>query len=152
MSIITRRQLLCGGASAAAVGAVPVEARPRAISHRDVAFVQVRKSKRLLELVSHDRRVLKPYAIQLGHTPRGHKRFINDGRTPEGRYRIDRRNPQSRYYLSLGISYPNQADRSYAAAHGRSPGGDIFIHGQPNGARGTIARDWTAGWHRCGQR
>ena len=83
--------------------------------------------------------------IRLGDAPRGHKRFQGDERTPEGRYVIDYSNPQSAFYLSLHISYPNAADRAFAASQGRSPGGDIFIHGQPNGRTGHIARDWTDG-------
>ena len=74
------------------------------------------------------------------------KRFEGDEKTPEGAYTIDGRNPASAYHLSLRISYPNAADRAYAEARGRSPGGDIFIHGQPNAWRGpAIARDWTDG-------
>ena len=65
---------------------------------------------------------------------------------PEGRYTIDFGNPQSAYRLSLHISYPNEADRAYAQARGRSPGGDIFIHGQPNAwPLGRVPGDWTDG-------
>lgn len=85
-------------------------------------------------------------AIQLGDAPRGHKRFEGDERTPEGRYRIDYRNPKSRYHLSLHISYPDAAARAYAAGQARSPGGDIFIHGQPNNLPiGRMPGDWTDG-------
>ena len=56
---------------------------------------------------------------------------------------ITHRNPNSAYHLSLGISYPNQADRAFAKAHGKKPGGDIFIHGGPN--EWVMRRDWTAG-------
>ena len=109
-------------------------------------FVLVDKSDRVLELY-RDGRLLKRYTgIALGDAPAGHKRFEGDERTPEGRYTIDTRNPASAYHLSLRIDYPNAVDREYAAARGRSPGGDIFIHGQPNGS--PIARlpgDWTDG-------
>lgn len=90
---------------------------------------------------------LKTYGgIQLGGAPEGHKRFEGDERTPEGRYRIDTRNPQSAYHLSLRISYPNDADRRFAAERGREPGGDIFIHGQPNSLPlGRLRGDWTDG-------
>jgi len=94
----------------------------------------------------HDGEVLERYAIDLGFAPRGPKRFEGDGKTPEGLYYIDRRNPNSKFHLSLGISYPNAQDRAYARAFGREPGGDIFIHGQPNllkPARGDD--DWTWG-------
>ena len=59
---------------------------------------------------------------------------------------IDRRNPNSLFHLSIGISYPNEADRAFAAAQGKSPGGDIFIHGGPRkGIDPTDKQDWTAG-------
>ena len=92
----------------------------------------------------HEERVLRKYAIDLGFAPEGHKQFEGDGKTPEGTYRIDRRNPNSDFHLSLGISYPNRKDRAFALAEGKSPGGDIFIHGQPNKRKGT-GPDWTAG-------
>jgi murein L,D-transpeptidase YafK len=145
MPITNRRHLLLGAAAALAVTAAPAAAQFQGISGRDVAYIQVRKSKRVLELISRDRKILKSYPVQLGSVPVGHKRFQGDGRTPEGVYRIDRRNAQSRFYLSLGISYPSRKDRAYAAANGRAPGGDIFIHGQPNGRKATIGHDWTRG-------
>jgi murein L,D-transpeptidase YafK len=93
--------------------------------------------------------VLESYDIDLGFSPEGHKQFEGDGRTPEGLYFIDRRNPNSAYHLSIGISYPNAADRAFAAAQGKSPGGDIFIHGGPqtprDKARARQTRDWTWG-------
>lgn len=59
---------------------------------------------------------------------------------------IDRRNPESLFHLSIGISYPNEADIAFARSQGRSPGGDIFIHGGPrSGIDPTDKRDWTAG-------
>ena len=87
--------------------------------------------------------LLRTYRIALGRDPVGHKEREGDGRTPEGRYIIDRRNPKSRYYLSLHISYPDEADRARAVALGVDPGGDIMIHGLKDGA----ARDddWTQG-------
>lgn len=92
----------------------------------------------------HGDKALKSYDIGLGFAPLGHKTREGDGRTPEGEYTIDRRNPNSRYYLSLGISYPNAEDRAYAAAKGVSPGGDIFIHGRPKRYR-KAPDDWTFG-------
>jgi murein L,D-transpeptidase YafK len=68
-----------------------------------------------------------------------------DGRTPEGRYYIDRRNPRSDFYLSLGVSYPNVVDIARARAMGVRPGGDIFIHGGPRRAADRRKKDWTAG-------
>lgn len=109
-------------------------------------LVRVDKSARTLTLFA-DGRAVKTYSgIQLGGAPQGHKRFEGDERTPEGRYFIDARNPQSAYHLSLRISYPNARDRAYANAHGRSAGGDIFIHGQPNALPlGRLPGDWTDG-------
>ena len=107
-----------------------------------VTSVQVHKGERKMYLLHHER-VLKSYDIALGFSPVGHKQFEGDGRTPEGTYIIDRRNPNSEFHLSIGISYPNQADRAYAEAFGNKPGGDIFIHGGPK--RKVSRRDWTAG-------
>jgi len=89
---------------------------------------------------------LRTYPVGLGFAPTGHKQFEGDGRTPEGSYLIDRRNPESLFHLSIGISYPNEADKTFAAAQGKSPGSDIFIHGGPRpGIDPTNVRDWTAG-------
>lgn len=101
------------------------------------------KGRRRLYLLSGTE-VIKEYKVGLGNAPEGPKRFEGDGKTPEGSYIIDRRNPNSSYHLSLGISYPNEEDRAYAAAHGKRPGGDIFIHGRArkNWFKG---KDWTAG-------
>lgn len=109
-------------------------------------FVLVDKSDRTLTLL-RDGAVFKTYrSIALGEAPVGRKRFEGDEKTPEGRYIIDTRNPNSAYHLSLRVSYPNAADRAYAAARARSPGGDIFIHGQPNAMpAGRLPGDWTDG-------
>jgi murein L,D-transpeptidase YafK len=88
--------------------------------------------------------VLRAYRIALGPDPAGHKQREGDGRTPEGAYCIDRRNPRSAYHLSLHISYPNETDRAVAEEAGDSPGGDIMIHGAPNDGRG-VCGDWTRG-------
>ena len=89
----------------------------------------------------------KTYRIALGFSPDGDKSRQGDGRTPEGIFRIDRLNPQSRFHLSLGIDYPQPRHREAARRAGHSPGGDIMIHGQPNqipdGFR--VKGDWTEG-------
>ncbi len=110
-------------------------------------FVLVDKSERTLWVYSQGEIVHRMTGLQFGDAPKGHKRFEGDERTPEGRYTIDFGNPQSRFFLSLRISYPNNADRAFAQGQGRSPGGDIFIHGQPNGLPDDqrIAGDWTDG-------
>ncbi len=106
----------------------------------------VDKSKRTLIAYDGGREIARYTNIRFGDAPSGHKRFEGDERTPEGDYVIDGRNPKSAYHLSLRISYPNAADRAYAKARGRSPGGDIFIHGQPNAWPGpTLTHDWTDG-------
>lgn len=108
-----------------------------------VTFITAHKSARKLTLY-HENTVLKRYNFELGFAPVGHKQIEGDGKTPEGQYFIDRKNPNSRFYLSLGISYPNRQDIAKARAMGKSPGGDIFIHGTPDkfASRG---RDWTWG-------
>ncbi len=108
----------------------------------EVTQIYVSKERRKLYLL-HQNDVLKEYKIQLGFAPEGHKRERGDGRTPEGLYLIDRRNENSRYHLSLGISYPNRKDVAAAQAAGIDPGGEIFIHGEND--RGASKRDWTAG-------
>lgn len=97
--------------------------------------------------VYRDGEALRSYRVALGFAPAGDKERQGDGRTPEGIFRIDRRNPQSAYHLSLGLDYPQPEDVARARAGGYSPGGDIFIHGQPNGfgRLTTLPYDWTAG-------
>lgn len=97
-----------------------------------VTLVRVDKSERRMELLSGDS-VLKTYHIALGADPLGHKRREGDERTPEGRYVLDWRNANSIAYRSIHISYPNAADTAAARTAGYSPGGNIMIHGQPNG-------------------
>jgi len=96
----------------------------------EVTQLYVSKKDRRLYLM-HDQQVLKTYPISLGFDPVGAKSKYADGKTPEGTYYIDRRNLNSAFYLSLGISYPNPADVAKAKAEGVNPGGDIFIHGEP---------------------
>lgn len=108
----------------------------------EVTTVVVSKEQRRLYLMHHNE-VLKSYRIDLGFTPDGTKTTEGDGRTPEGWYVINRRNPNSEYFLSVGISYPNVRDVAQARARGVSPGGDIFIHGTPRKFR--RKDDWTAG-------
>lgn len=119
---------------------------PTTLSAQEVDRILIDKSARTLALMSGGK-TLKTYrAIKLGDAPLGHKQFEGDEKTPEGEYRIDGRNGGSRYHLSLRISYPNAADREQARRAGRSPGGDIFIHGQPNGsALVRLPFDWTDG-------
>ncbi len=108
----------------------------------------VRKAARELTLY-RDGLALRTYAVALGNEPAGPKEFEGDGRTPEGRYVIEGRNPNSKYHLSLRISYPNVLDLARARRLRKPPGGDIMIHGLPNGM-GLLGaahrlRDWTIG-------
>jgi len=109
----------------------------------EVTNLLLKKGDRKLYLFHHDE-IVRAYDIDLGFSPEGHKTTQGDGRTPEGQYFIDRKNPQSQFHLSVGISYPNPADRAQANSRSVSPGGDIFIHGeaQYSSKSGT---DWTAG-------
>ena len=141
----TRRSALALTAGFFAVSGVPGAAAgfvqkpaPRA-NH-----IVISKKNRVMALMSGPE-TLKRYRVSLGFTPEGHKARSGDGRTPEGRYYIDRRNPRSDFYLSLGISYPNAADIARARALGVRPGGDIFIHGGPRRSAERGKRDWTAG-------
>ena len=94
----------------------------------EVTQIQVYKADRKLLLLSQNK-VIKKYDFKLGFAPVGHKEFQGDGKTPEGQYYIDRKNPKSQFYLSIGMSYPNAQDRVKALALGKDAGGDIIIHG-----------------------
>ena len=111
-------------------------------------LVEVFKDEQRMEL-KRDGKTIRRYRVALGFSPEGHKEREGDGRTPEGSYTVDARNPQSAFHLSLRVSYPDQADKAHAASLGLSPGGDIYIHGQRNGWRklfvGHPAKDWTTG-------
>ncbi len=88
----------------------------------------IEKKERLLTAWANGEPV-RTYRVSLGGNPVGPKRIQGDQKTPEGVYRVDGKNPHSRFYKNLGISYPNAVDRKRAAALGKSPGGDIKIHG-----------------------
>jgi len=139
--ILNRRSMILAGAATLAGCA---QAGPRFLTYDGppVTALVAWKERRRLVLMNNET-VLRDYHFQLGFTPVGHKQFEGDGKTPEGTYWIDRKNPRSQYHLSVGISYPNADDRAYARAQGRNPGGDIFIHGTPRRYRN--AQDWTAG-------
>lgn len=111
-------------------------------------FVVVEKAKRKLHLLK-DGEILRSFDIALGIVPVGDKVKEGDFRTPEGRYVLDMRNPNSEYFLSIHVSYPNAADRAEASARGVDPGGAIMIHGQPNEPTRSEAyyrsQDWTNG-------
>jgi hypothetical protein len=123
--------------------------------------IVIEKARRTLTVFS-DEHPVKTYRIALGRNPAGDKEREGDLRTPEGVFYVCTKNPNSRYHLSLGLSYPNSEDAERglasgliskrqhraideAIAHYRQPpwntklGGEIMIHG--NG----VTSDWTNG-------
>jgi len=119
-----------------------------AIHKGSVDRILIEKSTRRLMLISKGE-VLKSYKIALGGNPIGPKERQGDNKTPEGTYVIDARNRDSRFHLSLHISYPNERDKKRAKELGVSPGGDIMIHGIKNGfswvGDAHAGVDWTKG-------
>lgn len=122
------------------------------VDHSQLADkIVVYKKKREL-LMYRQGKVLYSCRISLGKNgDKGDKIQAGDYRTPEGSYTIVRKKCDPRLYKSLMISYPNEADRARARAHGVKPGGYITIHGQPkwnadgHADRYTLAHDWTEG-------
>ena len=115
-------------------------------AQNEVNAIWVKKSERKLHLLTNWK-ITHTFAISLGQNPIGHKQKSGDLRTPEGLYYIDRRNPDSRFFRSLGISFPNKNDSFLAELRGEDPGGDIMIHGEPKDPikRRNLADDWTEG-------
>ena len=142
-----RRNLLMGGVAAVGLGAC-TQSKFRQYYGPRITGIVVNKGEREMFLL-HNGQVIEDYKIDLGFAPIGDKEREGDGKTPEGRYRIDLKNPKSQFHLSLRISYPNADDRAGAATRGDDPGGDIYIHGTP-GRRAPYSmheniRDWTHG-------
>jgi murein L,D-transpeptidase YafK len=110
--------------------------------------VIVRKKERTLTLMSHGK-ILKTYKIALGGEAVGPKMRQGDHKTPEGNYVLDRRNAQSQFYKSIYISYPDAKDVAHARKMGVPAGGDVYVHGLPNGYKWVGAshrlKDWTDG-------
>lgn len=127
---------------------------------RDPSLV-IRKKERVLDLYDGDR-LVRSYGIALGFAAEGDKTVEGDGKTPEGDFYIFTKNPQSRFYLSLGVSYPSKEDAARGLAQRiitksehdqivkainerKAPpqktglGGEIYIHG------GGTDGDWTLG-------
>jgi murein L,D-transpeptidase YafK len=153
--MMPRRTLLI--ATLAALLAAPMlwdYAKPRRLEPVS-APASVRADRILIEKAARrmtlfrDGRPIAEYRVALGPSPFGPKERKGDGRTPEGEYAIDAKRPQSDYHLALRISYPDPADAARAEALGVPPGGDIMIHGLPNGfgPLGALHRllDWTDG-------
>jgi murein L,D-transpeptidase YafK len=133
--------------------------------------ILVKKGERKLYLYvleNGKERLEKTYQIALGNNPTGSKFRQGDGATPEGDYYITHKNARSRFYLSLGVSYPNITDADKGLKEGlitkaehqaivgairaktKPPqntrlGGDIFIHGGGAGKLFRSVQDWTLG-------
>jgi murein L,D-transpeptidase YafK len=110
--------------------------------------VVVQKSNRRMELYRAGS-IVASYKISLGLQPVGQKQREGDYRTPEGRYRLTRRNAQSDFFLAVQVSYPEAADIAIARRNGWAPGGSIMVHGLPNYLKYSreryLATDWTDG-------
>jgi murein L,D-transpeptidase YafK len=126
----------------------PVRLRPAVETLPVVDRVVVRKAERRLILM-HGGNVVRSYHVALGLSPVGQKERSGDFRTPEGSYRLERRNPRSDYFLSIKVSYPNPLDLKRARARHWDSGGSIMIHGLPNQLRHDpdyySSHDWTDG-------
>ena len=125
------------------------------IDWQQVAIDEVRvyKAKRQVQVLQNGT-VIKTYAMRLGFAPIGHKTTEGDGKTPEGSYTLDWRNPNSLFYKSLHISYTNANENAQAQARGVSAGGYVMIHGSSNLPQGKPQQalydylpreDWTHG-------
>lgn len=139
MAVVTLAALTACGS-----GDSSTQSKFKAYSGPPITQVVVKKSERKMFLLSGNT-VVSKYHVDLGSQPTGQKMFEGDGRTPEGVYYIARQNPNSQYHLSLGISYPQEADVARALAVGMKPGGDIMIHGRGVYNQAQYRPDWTAG-------
>jgi murein L,D-transpeptidase YafK len=157
MSLTTKFSALCAPllvclfAGTAVGDALPYHARAMASLGVELPVadrVLVRKSERRLYLMRGND-VLRAYRVALGLNPAGAKERAGDFRTPEGSYRLSRRNTRSDYFLSIQVSYPNDLDTRRARSNGWQPGGSIMIHGLPNDPRHApdyyATQDWTDG-------
>ena len=137
ISVLMAFVVLCGPLSPALASDFPLADK-----------ILVEKGKRKLHLLLNGR-TFRTYDIALGVAPVGDKEREGDQKTPEGVYRMDKRNPESDYFLSIHISYPNNQERAAAKNDGVNPGGQIMIHGQPNTPNYSAAyyrkEDWTNG-------
>ena len=103
----------------------------KAVDYPGEMFLRWFKREAVLELWARNPgrrfRLIASYPILASSGEPGPKRREGDRQVPEGFYEIDRFNPQSAYHLSLGLNYPNAADR--VLSDREQPGSDIFIHG-----------------------
>ena len=115
---------------------------------RPAERIVVRKAERRMDLY-REGRVIASYRVSLGLNPDGHKQREGDFRTPEGSYRLTRRNADSDFFLAVQVSYPEESDLRLARRNGWAPGGLIMVHGLPNAPKYPRDRylntDWTDG-------
>lgn len=96
--------------------------------------IVVHKKTKKMYLLSGDR-IYKTYNVAFGFgSLEGNKIRHGDGRTPEGLYYVEGKNPQSQYTKALRVSFPNAYDKSFARKLGVSTGVDIMIYGFPSNA------------------
>lgn len=140
---LTGRRLFLAALLSCAVAANAYAASPRSADK-----LVVHKKAHTLVLMRNGA-AFRKYKIALGTQPVGPKARQGDHKTPEGTYIIDRRNGHSQFYRALHISYPNAEDRERAKKSGVPAGGDIMIHGLPNGyerlGNAHRLKDWTDG-------
>lgn len=141
------RALLLAAMMLVLAGCGAATAQPPAIEG-SVDRIVIEKAAHRMRLYA-GQRLVRTYAVSLGGGGLAPKTRQGDRRTPEGDYRITGRNPNSRFHLALRIGYPTPAQAAAARTRGVDPGGDIMIHGLPNG-RGALSalykgRDWTDG-------
>jgi murein L,D-transpeptidase YafK len=98
-------------------------------------------------MLMHGNEVLRSFPVALGRNPVGPKREEGDGRTPEGFYILLEKNERSKYYKSIHVTYPNDNDLAQAEARGVAAGGQIMVHGLPQGWEPSegLSVDWTEG-------
>lgn len=117
----------------------------------EVDRILIEKAKRRLRVLRADGSKMCEFSVALGKHPKGPKRKVGDGKTPEGEYSVQMKRDigHTRFYRGFYLSYPNAEDRRTAAAAGVKPGGDILIHGLEDKYRrfGRLHRlkDWTNG-------
>jgi len=141
LSSILQRNLLVGLA-------LSIPALTLAAEFPTADNVIIEKAARKLYLMQ-DGEIFRAFDIALGIMPVGDKQREGDFKTPEGHYRLDRRNPDSDFFLSIRVSYPDNEDMAEARERGVNPGGSIMIHGQPNEPTHSETyyrtQDWTNG-------
>lgn len=101
------------------------------LTAEEVDKVVVYKTKHRMDFLFKGK-IVKSYSVMLGRGGMNPKKEAGDRLLPEGNYILDYKNPNSKFYKSIHISYPNAQDIERAKRDGIPPGGDIMIHGMPN--------------------